>query len=321
MSSSAPLWKNKTTPIRTSIFLEPWIPITIAAAFFQNIRSALQKHLQGRLSVSGAAYARFVYALPVVALYLWALHAAGSMALPAPNTRFFVYCLLGGLCQIMFTGFLLWMFSFRSFAVGTTFSKLEVIMVALFGAVLLGDTLSLFALLAVVISALGVIALGAARSRLTIGALLGALAQKSTAVGLASAAWLGGSVVFFRGASLSLGHDRFIMAAAYTLFVSVLIQTILMGFFIARKEPGELTRVGRNWRPAGAAGVAGALASIGWFTAFTLHNAGYVRALGQIELVFTFLATVVVFKEKVSRIELTGIALVMGGIVLLLLAG
>jgi len=33
--------------------LELWIPITIAAAFFQNLRSALQKHLKGRLSTAG----------------------------------------------------------------------------------------------------------------------------------------------------------------------------------------------------------------------------------------------------------------------------
>ncbi len=301
--------------------LEAWIPITIAAAFLQNIRSALQKHLQGRLSVAGAAYARFVYALPVAALYLWALHSAGSMALPVPNARFFLYCLLGGLCQILFTGFLLWMFSFRSFAVGTTFSKLEVIMVALLGAALLGDALSRVAALAIALSALGVVALSAAKFDLSIAALRGGLAQKSTAIGLASAAWLGGSVVFFRGAALSLGHDRLIMAAAYTLFVSVLIQTVLMGIFIARREPGELTRVGRNWRRAGLAGIAGGLASICWFTAFTIHNAAYVRALGQIELVFTFLAGAVVFKEKVSAMELAGIALVTGGIVLLLLAG
>ncbi len=301
--------------------LEAWIPITIAAAFFQNIRSALQKHLHGRLSVSGAAYARFVYALPVSALYLWALHAGGGLALPAPNLRFFIYCVLGGLCQILFTAFLLWMFSFRSFAVGTTFSKLEVIMVALLGAVLLGDSLTLGAVLAIALSALGVIALSVGRSRLNAGALLGGLAQKPTLIGLACAAWLGGSVVFFRGASLSLGHPQFIMAAAYTLFISVLLQTVLMGIFIARREPGELTRVWQNRRWAGVVGLTGALASIGWFTAFTLHNAAYVRALGHIELIFTFLATTLIFKEKISGVELAGIALVSGGILLLLLAG
>ncbi len=43
--------------------MELWIPLTIAAAFFQNIRSAMQKHLKGKLSTLGAAYVRFVIRL------------------------------------------------------------------------------------------------------------------------------------------------------------------------------------------------------------------------------------------------------------------
>ncbi|MGR3915187.1 MAG: EamA family transporter [Gammaproteobacteria bacterium] len=303
---------------------ESWIPITIAAAFFQNIRSALQKHLQGRLSVAGAAYARFVYALPPVALYVWALqHGSdgGGGGLPAPNATFFLYCLLGGASQIAFTALLLWLFSFRSFAVGTTFSKLEVVMVALLGAWLLGDALSATAVLAIAVSALGAIALGAARSDLRAVTLRGALAQKPAIIGIACAACLGASTVFFRGAALALGHERVVMAAGYTLFIALLMQTALMGVFIALTERGELARVWRNWRRGGAVGIAGALASICWFTAFTLHNAAHVRALGQIELLFTFLVTTLVFKEKVTRAEWSSIALVIGGILLLLLSG
>lgn len=298
---------------------EIWIPITIAAAFFQNIRSALQKHLQDRLSLAGAAYARFVYALPPVALYLWALPGG----LPSPNPKFFFYCLLGGASQIAFTALLLRLFSFRSFAVGTTFSKLEVIMVALLGALLLGDALSAAAAFAIAVSALGAVVLSGAQSRLGMsnGAnWLGGIAQKPALIGLACAACLGASTVFFRGAALSLGHERAVMAAGYTLFIALLMQTALMGAFIAFTQSGELTRVRRNWRRGGAVGIAGALASICWFTAFTLHNAAHVRALGQIELLFTFLATTLVFREKVARFEAAGIALVIGGILLLLVS-
>ncbi|MGI9354504.1 MAG: hypothetical protein ACR2PF_05000 [Rhizobiaceae bacterium] len=39
-----------------------WIPITIATAFLQNLRSAIQKAIKGRLTTIGAAYARFLYA-------------------------------------------------------------------------------------------------------------------------------------------------------------------------------------------------------------------------------------------------------------------
>ncbi|CAJ2375891.1 MAG: conserved membrane hypothetical protein [Arenicellales bacterium IbO2] len=298
---------------------EIWIPITIAAAFFQNIRSALQKHLQDRLSVAGAAYARFVYALPPAAAYLWALSASGDA--PAANARFLIHCLLGGVCQIGFTLLLLWLFSFRSFAVGTAFSKLEVVMVALLGALLLGDALNAVAVFAILTSAFGAVVLSAARSQLRAAGLLASLAQKPTLIGLACAACLGASTVFFRGAALSLEHESAAMAAGYTLLVALLMQTALMGACIALTERGELTRVRRNWRRGCAVGAAGALASICWFTAFTMHTAAHVRALGQIELLFTFLATTLVFREKITRAELAGIALVAGGILLLLLGG
>ncbi len=299
--------------------IEAWIPITIAAAFMQNLRSALQKHLKGRLSTSGAAYARFLYALPFALLYLGCLKHVGGQELPRPNSLFLSYCFLGGLSQIMFTVFLLWLFSFRSFAVGTTFSKLEVIMVAALGAVILGDELGLYAIAAIIVSASGVMALTIGQTQIGPRALLSGLVRKPTLIGLVCAVWLGGSVVFFRGASLSLDHRNVVTAAAYTLAVSLIIQTVMMGLYLAIKEPGELGRVIRHWRWAGAVGLTGVLASIGWFTAFTMQNAGYVRAVGQVELVFTFLATTLIFHEKVSRMEITGIALVAAGILLMIL--
>jgi hypothetical protein len=39
--------------------LELWIPIAIGAAFWQNLHSALQKHLKARLSTTGASFSRF----------------------------------------------------------------------------------------------------------------------------------------------------------------------------------------------------------------------------------------------------------------------
>ena len=59
--------------------------------------------------------------------------------------------------------------------------------------------------------------------------------------------------------------------------------------------------------------------SIGWFTAFTLENAAYVRAVGQIELVFTFIASVFFFRERTNRPELLGIALIVVAILILVL--
>lgn len=51
----------------------------------------------------------------------------------------------------------------------------------------------------------------------------------------------------------------------------------------------------------------------------TLQQVAYVRALGQIELVFTFLASFFLFRERVNPLELAGCLLIVGGILTLLL--
>lgn len=300
--------------------IEAWIPITLFAAFCQNLRSALQKHLKGKLSNNAAAYARFLYALPLAALYLYGVTSVNNTTLPEPNTRFVVFCFLGGVCQIIFTVLLLWMFSFRSFAVGTTFSKLEVVSVALFGAIFLGDTLDPIAIAAIGLCTIGIVALSSKQSGVTFKTLTTDIFGRDMVTGLVCSLFLGASVVFFRAASLSLELQDVALSAAYTLVVALIIQCVVMGVWLILIEPRQLTALLREWRWAGIVGIAGALASIGWFTAFTLQNASYVRTLGQIELLFTYFFTTRIFKEQVSRLELFGICLIGIGIVVLLLS-
>jgi len=302
------------------VVIELWIPLTIAAAFMQNLRSAVQKHLKSRLSTAGASYVRFLYAMPFSLLYLWTLNTYGGYALPEPNLKFLIYCFLGGLSQILFTFLLIYLFSFRNFAVGTTYSKTETIQVAILGLILLGDQISLLGAIAIAISLFGVMLLSAAQTEITLRNLLTNLFEKQTLIGLTCGAFLGASVVFYRGAALALGDSEVIIRAAFALGVAIVMQTIGMGLFLRIREPGQLTAVIRSWRPAVAVGISGTLASIFWFTAFTLQNAAYVRALGQIELLFTFTASVLFFKEKTTRLELVGILLIAIAIVILLFA-
>jgi drug/metabolite transporter (DMT)-like permease len=50
----------------------------------------------------------------------------------------------------------------------------------------------------------------------------------------------------------------------------------------------------------------------------TLQSVAYVRTLGLIELVFTFAISVLAFREKPARNEVLGVALLVGGIALVL---
>jgi len=160
-----------------------------------------------------------------------------------------------------------------------------------------------------------------AQSSITWRNLVTSLFEKSTVVGLVCGAFLGSSVVFFRGATLALGDGEVMMRASFSLAVALTMQTIIMGVYLLVREPGQIRAVIRHWKPASAVGIAGFLGSVGWFTAFTLQNAAYVRAVGQIELIFTFLASIFIFKEKTSRMEMAGIALILVAIVSIILTG
>ena len=295
-----------------------WIPLTIAAAFLQNVRSTLQKQLTGQMTALGATYVRFVYGLPVAALYLWGLTALTGAALPHPNPTFALYATIGGIAQIWGTVLLVALFAYRNFAVGTTYSKTETIQTALFGIIVLGDHLTLGAYAAILISLAGVVAISIAQSHLTLSTFWRSLGERPTLMGIGSGACYGIAAVCYRAASLSLEEPDFLLSAGYTLVAVLVIQTGVMTVWLWLRHREELFASFRTWRVSSLVGLAGALASMGWFTAMTIQNAAYVRALGQIELVFTFVSSRFLFREKTNVLELVGIALVIGGILLLI---
>ena len=299
--------------------IELWMPITILAAFSQNLRSALQKHLKSRLSTAGATYVRFFYAVPFAFLYLFILNQFFYLPLPEPNANFIIFGIIGGGTQIVATALLVYLFSFRNFAVGTAYSKTETAQTAVFGLLILGDPLTPGAIIGITISLVGVMAISTARQENGLKNIIQSLSQKTALIGLASGAMFGMSAISYRAASLSLGGEGVVIQAAYTLACVTVFQTLIMTVYLQVKEKGEVINVLKNWRIAILVGLSGMIGSACWFTAMTLQNAAYVRALGQIELVFTFVASYIFFREKTNGTELFGIlALVLGILILLI---
>lgn len=295
--------------------MELWIPVTIAAAFSQNLRNALQKSLKGRLSTWGATASRFVYAAPLAVLLFAVLTGVTGQGVgPAPGA-FFAYSMVGGLAQIIATGLLIHLFSFANFAVATAFTKTEPLQTALFGIVLLGDALSLGAGVAILISLLGVILVSVPRPAPGARWKL----DSKVWIGVVSGGFFGLSAVAYRGASLSLAEGSVLLRASATLAFVTTFQALAILGWLALRERGEVTRLLKAWRVAGLVGIAGMLGSLGWFTAFTLENAAHVRALGQVEVIFTLAVSILFFKERVTRREIAGVLLVAAGVVALVL--
>ena len=111
-----------------------------------------------------------------------------------------------------------------------------------------------------------------------------------------------------------------ILRAGVTLAMVTAYQTGITALWLAWREKGEIGRVVASWRVSSLVGVTSMCGSFGWFLAFALQNAAYVKAVGQVELVFTFLASYFIFKERSTRKEIFGIALIVLSIFVLIAA-
>ena len=295
-----------------------WIPITIAAALLQNIRTALQKHLKGRLSTNGATYTRYVFGFPLAILYVAGLHAGAGLALPDFNWGFAAWLVLGAITQIVATSLLLHAFAYKNFAVGVAYSKTEVIQAGVFGAVFLGETVTAFGAVAIVLSTIGVMFMSLDRTQPPVRAFLLGWIERPALIGIASGGVFAISAVAFRAASLALEHPSFLMSAAYTVLCATVLQTAVLTVYLYTRERGQIGLVFKHWRMASLPSIAGVLGTICWLTAMTLQSVAYVRTLGLIELVFTFMISVFAFRERPARNEVIGVALLVGGIALVL---
>ena len=301
--------------------MDLWIPLTLAAAFLQNLRSATQKHLKAVMGTTGATFVRFGFGLPFALLFLAVLAFSGSDSVPAPDGPFLFWVVVGALGQIAGTFLLVHLFSYRNFAVGTAYSRTEPAQAALFALVFFGERVSVGSLAAIAISVFGVMLISVAHMTMSWRNLVASVFARNAMIGLASGAMFGVAAVAYRAASLALGGPNFMMQAATTLVWALALQTAAMAAWMAWKDRAELGRIAAAWKPSLLTGFAGASASFGWFMAMTLQQAAIVKALGQVEMLFTFAASVFFFRERINRIEAAGCILIVLGIVALVLMG
>lgn len=290
--------------------MQAWILLSIAAAAFQTLRFVLQKHLSmGTLSVGGATFARFAYTMPFVlvlaATYTWQM---GGM--PALGPMFWPYALAGGLAQILATWCMVALFAARNFAVGITFKKTETVQTALIGLIVLGDRVSAAGMAAIVIGLVGVVILSGGA-----GADRWRIFNRAAALGLIAGALFAVSAVGYRGATLEVVSDDALMRALVTLAAVTTSQALAMSAWLRWREAGEIGRVIAARRTAVWMGLTGLGGSLCWFTAFTLQNAAYVFAVGQVEVIFSLIAARVFFGERITRREGAGVALVTASVI------
>ena len=294
---------------------EIWIPITIFAAFSQNLRSIYQKKLQKNISNISSTYTRFLFGLPFVFIYFLFLYKYSNTTFLVSNInlQFIFYCLIGGISQIIATFLLLKIFMTNNFSVATAYSKTEPIQAAFFGFILLSDPISFIGFIGILIGLIGIMITSIKKVNLSINFF-----NLSVFYGLLSGSLFGLAAVLFRGASHSLFSIDYILTSSFTLLIAIGIQTLILTIYILIKDIKQFYLLYLNWKDSLIVGFFGAFASICWFYAMSVQNVAYVRALGQIELIFTILASIFYFKEKIIKTEILGILITLTGILIIL---
>ncbi|MBA2964057.1 MULTISPECIES: DMT family transporter [Ramlibacter] len=292
-----------------------WVPIAIFAALVQTARNAAQRSLVAQAGTLGATLARFLYGLPFALAWVLLLHAmpATAAAVPHFHAAYFGWLLLGAISQLAATACLLAAMKQRNFVIGVAYSKTDALQVALFGALFLHELPGWPTLTAMALATVGVVLLSLPRQS---SALQDARSWAGSAAlwGLASGAGFAMSAVGYRGAALELPQVSPWLAGAWGVLWAQAAQSLLLGGWLAWRAPASLRAIAGAWRVSTVAGAAGALASIGWFTAFALTTAANVRTLGLIEVVFSYLVSHRLLREKLSSAEAGGLALVVAGL-------
>jgi drug/metabolite transporter (DMT)-like permease len=289
-----------------------WIPATLAAAAAQTARNAMQRHLTASLGTVGATHVRFLYGFPFALAMLGLACAIAGRLPPLPDGLALAWIAGGALTQILATAAMLAAMRTQAFAVSIAFTKTEPVQVAIFAALVLREPVGAMGLAAIATATAGVLVLSGNPWRGKAGD------WRASAYGIAAGGFFALSAVFYRGGILELGEPQFWIAALTALAVALGMQAAGMSAYLAVRDRATLANVVRAWRPSLFAGAMGALASAGWFTAFSLTSAASVRTLGLVEVLYAFFVGKNAFGQRMAAREAAGLVLILAGVGLLL---
>lgn len=289
-----------------------WIPVTLGATAAQVVRTARQHELRLYLTSLGAAYVRFLFAWPLALLLVGVTWIFMPQRIEIPPT-FALWTISAALVQVTGTVLLLNAFRARDFAIGTVYSKAEVILVAAGSALFLGESLEPLGWLGAAAVLLGVLLLAATSG---LGIALRRWGDPAAWYGIMAGFFFALSAIGIRGASTSLSGGDVWHKTCVTLLALLTAQTTLYGLFLGLTNKEQLIEIWKHRRHCFQVGLLSFAGTTGWIAAMTLTTAAKVRTLGQLEIVAAFCISLVRFKEEHHYRDYLGSALVLLGILL-----
>ena len=287
-----------------------WIPVTIVASAFQVARNGLQRGLMPKTGPWGATLVRFLFGLPFSGVFAAVAWLFTPSAVVRFGADFWIAALTGALTQVLATASVLVAMRRAGFAVGTALQQSSLPLAAVIGLVVYHDQLSLLAWVGVATTTAGLAAISWPKHATG--------PQPLTGGGFAvlSGLLFGFSLNAFRRTSLALDSAHPVFAALVSVTVVQALQALVLSLWLAARDRSALRAIAAGWRHSLGAGLCGACASAGWFTALALSAAAPVRAVGVIEAPMAAIAGRRFFRERLHLSQIVAGVGVLAGVVM-----
>ena len=282
-----------------------WVYMTIFAALMQTWRNSLQSELSSHINVVGVTLARFIWAGPIAACYLFVLYQlpqAQNLSIPDFDNRFYLLVLGASIVQIIATGLLVLLFKQNNFAIGAGLAKSEAIIAAIIGSIFLGTALSPIGWGGVLIGSIAVFYMSNTKR-------VQGLSLKTLSIGLTCGCCFALTSLAIREASLMLDLP-FLHRAAWVLVLVICTQTLILISYLLATDRETFKKLFSYKKLTLMTSITSCLGSIGWFTAMSLQSVPYVKTLGQVEVLFTLLFSTYYLKQKVTKKDTISLILI-----------
>lgn len=268
----------------------------------QSWRNAFQSRLSKEVNIAGVTLARFLWASPLAALYLFGLYQWQPATLPEFSPFFLFYVGGAAVMQILATGLMVQLFKLNNFAIGAGLAKSEAIVAAILGTVFFGTSLSLYGWGGVLLGGFAVLLMSSKNG-------FNGLSWQTLVIGILCGSAFALTSLWVREASLTQ-ELPVLHRAAWVLLLVISSQTILLLGYLATKKCGTIIALWQRPKLTALISVSSCLGSIGWFSAMSLQAVPYVKTLGQVEIFFTMLISVLWLKDKIKIKDGAGLIMI-----------
>lgn len=288
-----------------------WILLTIMAAILQAFRNLEQKNLNKKLDYITVSWSRFILPLPFAVITI-------LLTFSDTNQQFIIYCFLTAILQISANIFLLKTVKSKNFSIGVLFYKIETLQAALLGILFFGQTISVVGYLAIALAAFGMFLMSEIN-------LKKEKFDSAVIFGMLSGLCFAACSFYLKFASNLLiidGYSSFAASVIVLMWVIAIQNLFLAGIKTYQKsiliDLRKLFSV-ENKKSFLVTSLFSFLGSVCWFTAFTIGNVVYVKALGQIELIIAVFISHFHLKEQHKIKEIIGMVITLVAILLIII--